>query len=490
MTKSRRPVAPPEAVGAAGRRAVPGAVPAVSAEVRAGAPARMPAGVPAGVLTPDATADALRLPRPPGVFRIFFARHPWFVDGVLVGLFVLPAALYVTLQAFRLTPTDPPLVWSLVAIAGAALMAVGILFRRAHPYLLVGAVVLGFILVFPVYGSLMIVPAVVATYAVAVYASVRSAWVSFGVLAVALGVASVIVAHGRLADAVGMSLSLGFLMLIATLIGVNVGNRKRYVEALLDRAAQLARERDQQALLATISERARIAREMHDIVAHSLTVMVALADGADATAGRDADRARAAMRQVAETGRTALADMRVVLGVLAEPVELGEAGELGDGEVGARSGEGEGGAGAAQADASRALLAPQPGNDALRPLIESFRGAGMVVHFTVSGAPVTDTGVQVMIFRVLQEALTNSLRYAPNPKHVAVTLGFTQKEIRLSVNDVGQAQERIPSVGSGRGVIGMRERVAAFGGTLEAGPTTAGGWQVLARVPLSARGES
>ncbi|MCU1476945.1 MAG: two-component sensor histidine kinase [Subtercola sp.] len=453
MSKSRRPVAPPPEAEEAGRRA------ASAGGAAGGMPGGVLAGIP-GSLVDDAAAEALRLPRPPGVFRLFFSRHPWFVDGVLVALFVLPATLLLTLDIAGVTRSGNPLIVSLLALVGAAALAVALLFRRAHPFVLVGVVGASLFLVFPAFGGLEVLPAIFSLYTVAVYASVRAAWVSFGILAILLAVASLIASRGLVPDALAMSLSLGFLMLIATLIGVNVGNRKRYVQALLDRAAQLARERDQQALLATISERARIAREMHDIVAHSLTVMVALADGADLTAERDPIRAREAMRQVAETGRTALADMRVVLGVLAEPVDAGAPQSLG------------------------APLAPQPGHEGLEPLIQSYRGAGMVVHFTVAGAPSGDTALQVMIYRVLQEALTNSLRYAPNPKHVSVALNFGEREIRLIVNDVGQSQHGTPSIGSGRGIIGMRERVAVFGGTLEAGPTTAGGWQVLAHVPL------
>ena len=137
-------------------------------------------------------------------------------------------------------------------------------------------------------------------------------------------------------------------MLAATLIGVNVGNRKRYVAALVDRAAQLARERDQQAQLARVSERARIAREMHDIISHSLSVIVALADGADAIAQIDPERSRVAMREVAATGRNSMAEMRRLLGVL---------GEDSDTDV------------AAPAVAPDAPLNPQPGLGQLADLV-------------------------------------------------------------------------------------------------------------------------
>ncbi|MCU1482137.1 MAG: two-component sensor histidine kinase, partial [Subtercola sp.] len=460
--------------------------------------------------------DELRLPRPPGVFRLFFARHPWFVDGALVVLFALPVALYIVLRSVGVGAGPWPVPVTIVGVASAAAIAVAILFRRAHPLVLVAVVTVAFFVVFPSFGPVIFLPALYAPYAVAVYRSVRLSWVSFGIMAVALAVASLIASGGAWADALGMSLSLGFLILIATLIGVNVGNRKRYVAALVDRAAQLARERDQQALLATVSERARIAREMHDIVAHSLTVMVALADGAELTAERDPARAAAAMRQVGETGRTALADMRVVLGVLAEPADASRV----TGAPGAAGAAGApGGAGAAGTPgAAGAPLAPLPGADELGPLIQSYRNAGMVVHFTVSGLPAADPSRQVAVFRVVQESLTNSLRYAPNPKHVRVVLEGAESDVTVRVTDVGTsggdssgrngdgrngdgrsgdgrngdgrrgpgsapAAAGLAVTGSGRGIIGMRERVAAFGGTLDAGPTASGGWQVFARIP-------
>ncbi|UFS58979.1 sensor histidine kinase [Subtercola endophyticus] len=429
-----------------------------------------------------AADDELRLPRPPGVFRLFFARHPWFVDGALVVLFAAPVALYFVLRLAGVGAGPWPVPVTIVGVVSAAAIAAAILFRRAHPLVLVGVVTVAFFVVFPSFGPVIFLPALYAPYAVAVYRSVRLSWVSFGIMVVALAIASLIASNGAWADALGMSLSLGFLILIATLIGVNVGNRKRYVAALVDRAAQLARERDQQALLATVSERARIAREMHDIVAHSLTVMVALADGAEMTAERDPARAAAAMRQVGETGRTALADMRVVLGVLAEPVDASRV----TGAPGTPLAPG-------------APLAPLPGANELGSLIQSYRNAGMVVHFTVSGLPAVDPSRQVAVFRVVQESLTNSLRYAPNPKHVTVVLEEAESGVTVRVTDVGTsggdgsrpsgqgpapaAAAAMVMTGSGRGIIGMRERVAAFGGTLDAGPTASGGWQVLAHIP-------
>ncbi|CAN5140678.1 sensor histidine kinase [soil metagenome] len=419
----------------------------------------------------------LQLPRPPGLLRLFFARHMWIVDGAVVAVYLLPAAISIPLRLTGATGRPPSVIGGILAIAGTVTVAVALVARRRHPRVLVAAVALSLFLVIPDFSGLGQSAPLFALYAVAVYSSVRAAWVSLGVLAVCLAVVSLIAHNGDLGEAVAMSLVAGFLMLVAMLVGINVGNRKRYLEALLDRAAQLARERDQQALLAAVTERARIAREMHDIVAHSLTVMVALADGADLTVDRNPERARDAMRRVAETGRTALADMRVVLGVLAEPGWAASGTSVAGTAVAGTA------AAATRAGVRETVPAPQPGHAELGALIQSYRSAGMIVHFTVSGAPPRDTGLQLTVFRVVQEALTNSLRYAPEPKHVVVTVGYGAEQIVVSVADEGQSQGGATSLGSGQGIIGMRERVAAYGGRLEAGATTAGGWRVRATLP-------
>ncbi|GAA1000833.1 sensor histidine kinase [Subtercola frigoramans] len=427
-----------------------------------------PAGRSSASVAPE---PDLKLPGPPGVFRLFFGRHMWIVDWAVVVVFALPAVIYLPIRLSGATGETPSLVVGILAIAGTATVAVALLFRRTHPLVLVAVVAVSFFLVLPSFPGLGQSAPLFALYAAALYASVRAAWVSFGVLILCLAAVSMVAHNGDLGEAIAVSLVFGFLMLVAVLVGINVGNRKRYVEALLDRAAQLARERDQQALLSAVTERARIAREMHDIVAHSLTVMVALADGAGLTVKDDPGRAQEVMQQVAETGRQALADMRVVLGVLADP-------RLSTGD---------------------ATLAPQPRHDDLEALVQSYRGAGMVVHFTVSGAPPRDPGLQLTVFRIVQEALTNCLRYAPDPKHVLVELAYGPAELVVSVLDEGQGSAATTEVktgfpgvttviGAGQGLVGMRERVAAYGGSLEAGPTTAGGWRVRATVPVRPSG--
>jgi signal transduction histidine kinase len=239
-------------------------------------------------------------------------------------------------------------------------------------------------------------------------------------------------------------------MLVAALsFGLYVAAHRAYVASLRARALSLERERDQQAELAAAAERARIARELHDIVAHHLTVMVALSDGAVATPS--AADAAAAMRSVSATGRRALAETRRVVGVLrADPA-----------------------------------LQPAPGVAALAGLVDSVRAAGLPATLSVNCPAGLPDGVQLAAYRVVQEALTNTLKHAGPGARAAVRLDSVPGELRLTVDDTGAPVLRPPvdpAVGSG--LIGMRERVRAYGGEVWSGPGAAGGWRVAARLGL------
>ncbi|HET6672221.1 MAG TPA: histidine kinase, partial [Agromyces sp.] len=232
-------------------------------------------------------------------------------------------------------------------------------------------------------------------------------------------------------------------------IGVTVGNRRRYLDALIARAHDLARERDQQAELAAAIERARIAREMHDIVSHGLTVMITLAEGSAATAGRDPERAADAMRHVADAGRDALGEMRRMLGVLTGP---------------------------ADAVADRA---PQPDVAAIPALVDGFREAGLPVRLTTVGPAITEPTLQLAVYRLIQEGLTNALRHAAGAHRVDVRIEHVDEVVTIVVED-DAVHPASQMTGAGRGLAGLRERVGLYGGTLEAGPVPGGGWRLLA----------
>lgn len=294
----------------------------------------------------------------------------------------------------------------------------------------------------------------VALFMVAAYAERRRALAAAGVLELGAVLASVRFPG----DAGGVLASLVFLtglVAAALFIGINLQTRRAYLASLVDRAERLERERDQQAQLAATAERTRIAREMHDIVAHSLSVMISLADGATAAGGTHPEEAAEAMRQASATGRLALAEMRRLLDVLRQ-------------------------------DTPSDFL-PQPDLDRIDDLIEQFRASGLIVRLATIGArrPLVPTA-ETTIYRVVQEGLTNALRHARNATTVVVTLTWTADSLTVDLCDDGEPMAAPPPAEVGHGLDGMRERVSIFAGSVTAGrDTPAAGWHVCAKLPLA-----
>jgi signal transduction histidine kinase len=248
--------------------------------------------------------------------------------------------------------------------------------------------------------------------------------------------------------------ALSAFVVAAGVLGVYVRTRRQHIAALRGRAHQLERERDQQARLAAAAERARIAREMHDVVAHNLSVIVALAEGARLTTAHDPSKAERAMGAVSSTGREALDEMRRLLDVLR---------------------------GDEHADTP---LAPQPDIAALDGLLEQVRDAGLATRLTRTGKPApVSPGAQLAVYRLVQEALTNTLKHARGASAAEVRLHYGPDALSLEVVDDGAPAG---PAGDGHGLAGMRERAAAYGGAVEAGPSDPGGWRVRARIPLVA----
>jgi signal transduction histidine kinase len=266
-----------------------------------------------------------------------------------------------------------------------------------------------------------------------------------------LELGALLAAHsdGGFREFVGLSA----LCVAAGVLGTSVRHRRALLASLEDRAARLELERDQQGLIAAAAERARIAREMHDIVAHNLTVMIALADGAAFAAAHAPEKAHSAMETVSVTGRQALTEMRRLLGVLRE--------------------DGEG-----------STLVPQPGVPQIDQLVEQVRAAGLPVTLEVAGnGRALPAGAQLTVFRLVQEALTNCLKHAGASAAARVRLQYASDAIDVEVTDSGRATLAVASPG-GRGLDGMRERAAVYAGTVEAGPRSGGGWRVHARLRL------
>jgi signal transduction histidine kinase len=250
--------------------------------------------------------------------------------------------------------------------------------------------------------------------------------------------------------AVAVSDTAGFAAAVLV-IGLYAGTRRAYLGELRDRARRLERERDQTSALAAAEERARIAREMHDSVAHHLTIIVALSDGALRAVTRAPEEAAGAIRDVASTARQALTETRRLLGVL-------------------------------RTDSGPEPRQPLPGLADLENLLGHVRAAGLPVRYERSGSAADlPPTIQLAVFRLVQEALTNTMKHAGPGASAAVRLQLTAAEVRVDVEDDG-ASLRPKSGAAGGGLIGMRERISAYGGDLDFGPRDPRGWRVTARL--------
>jgi signal transduction histidine kinase len=257
------------------------------------------------------------------------------------------------------------------------------------------------------------------------------------------------------AIAVGTFFFIGCAALALTAWALGLMRRARYLqqESLAERAARLERERDQLEQIATQAERTRIAREMHDIVAHSLSVVIAQADGGRYAAKTSPEAAERALLTISETGRAALADMRRILGVLRT-----EGHDIDD-------------------------LVPQPASTDVASLVASMKET-LPVSLIQMGTPrPLPPGTGATIYRIAQESLTNILKHGGPEVSATVLMQWTPQHVVLQVDDDGRGAAAT-SDGAGHGVLGMRERAAMLGGTLTAGPRAGGGYRVRAEIPV------
>jgi signal transduction histidine kinase len=355
-------------------------------------------------------------------------------------------------SSYHNTTDHPP---GAVKIVVLALMVAPLVVRRIWPIPVFGLMLAA--LIGAVFWDKRLVDALallIALYTVAALRSRRAALVCAGLLEIAVVVLLVLLAERswwlQAIQATGM-------IAAALALGLYFATRRAYLAELRDRADRLERERDQQGALAAAAERARIAREMHDVVAHHLTVMVTLSEAAAATSASSPERAAEVMRSVSATGRRALADTRRLLGVLRQ-----------------RPGH----------DAA-AALAPLPDLTRLDALIEEVRSAGLETTLEVHGqAPDVPAGVQLTVYRLVQEALTNTLKHGGAAAHATVRLRYLPGELHVDIDDDGAGDPAPVPAGVGGGLIGMQERVHAYGGDVRAGPRQPGGWNVAARLRL------
>ncbi|MFC3502257.1 sensor histidine kinase [Micromonospora krabiensis] len=352
-------------------------------------------------------------------------------------------------------------------------MAVALLFRRSHPAAVaavVGALALSQVIAG--WGPLAFdVGVLVAVYSVVKYADRLRDGVLAG-LAAAVGVVLAALQVDGAGPWWGSAIYFGLVTGAVWLVGLNVRTRRLYVLSLEDRAATLEREREAEARAAVAGERTRIARELHDVVAHSMAVMIVQADGARFMLDRDPETARQAVKVVADTGRQALEEMRRLVGVLRETTPPEPATEPGDATGGT----------AVSGDPEHRRLALTE----LPTLLDRFRAAGLNVRHAVTGTPpALPPGLELTVYRVVQEALTNALKHAGVGADVELTLEHTADAVVVRVVDDGHGRPVVrPAPSGGHGLVGMRERVGVYDGTLTAGPRLAGGWQVEVRLPL------
>ncbi|TDC78196.1 two-component sensor histidine kinase [Micromonospora sp. KC606] len=352
-------------------------------------------------------------------------------------------------------------------------MAVALVFRRAHPSAVAAAVaVLALVQVVAGWGPLAYdIGVLIALYSVVKYADrLRD-----GVLAGVVAGAGVLVAASQTESDLAWWVTAGYFGLVTGgvwLAALNVRTRRLYVLTLEERAATLEREREAEARAAVAGERARMARELHDVVAHSMAVMIVQADGARFMLDRDPETAKVAVKVVADTGRQALEEMRRLVDVLREqsPPEPAAAPGVADPD----------GVGVAEPEHRRPVAAELPA------LLDRFRDAGLRVRHTVRGEPpALPPGLDLTVYRVVQEALTNTLKHAGVGADVTVTLDHGPVAVVVRVDDDGHGRPPVaPRPSGGHGLIGMRERIGVYDGSLTAGPRPAGGWQIEARLPL------
>nr|WP_206326150.1 sensor histidine kinase [Streptomyces sp. N502] len=390
----------------------------------------------------------------------FLRRHPTWVDGfwalVLFGISVVGGA--VTQEN---TGTDLPA----LVVPVTVLLCVALTLRRRMPEkMLVLAALAG------VAQLALDVPPMPADFAILVIvytvAAVGARWASRFALVGGLCAAPMAqIRWPEFQTSVAGNIALAIFQTVpfalAWVLGDSIRTRRAYFAQLEERAARLEKEREAQSKVAVAAERARIARELHDVVAHNVSVMVVQADGAAYVLDSAPDQAKKALETISSTGRQALAEMRRLLGVL----RTGEHQESGE-------------------------YVPQPDVQQIEDLVEQCRVSGLPVDFKIEGTPrPLPSGVELTAYRIVQEALTNTRKHGGPNAGASVRLVYFDDGLGLLIEDDGKGAphelyEEGGLDGQGHGLIGMRERVGMVGGTLDAGPRPGGGFRISALLPL------
>jgi len=366
--------------------------------------------------------------------------HPLATDAVLAFTLLVLVLSEVLTSSSYLTGSE----WVYVPVA--LLMTLPLAWRRRSPLAVVVVVMSAFaaqsLILDPTpTPDLELIPAVIAVYSVG---AVADRWLSVGGLGVSL-------AAGLIWLGIGDFLLPTVLFGGAWFAGRLVQKRQLYAQAFAERARVLELERDANARVAAAEERVRIAREMHDAVGHSVSVMVVQAGAERLALGDERPATREALLAIERTGREALAEMSRLLGILRK--------------------DGEG-----------LSLAPRPSLAQIDALVQTVRDAGVSVALSVEGKPTElPPGVDVSAYRIVQEALTNVVKHA-GPATATVVVRYGRRAVEVEVTDDGRGS--LNGSTNGHGLVGMRERIELHGGTLEAGGRSTGGFAVKARLPL------
>jgi signal transduction histidine kinase len=377
---------------------------------------------------------------------------PLLIDGtVALVLFVSMAAQFTRHLRTGQHPTTA-LTWAL-----AVLLVVPILTHRRFP-LASMAVCLTALLAYAAgrYAAFPGLPVFVLTFDIALHSKARVAFAALVASAAAMTVSLALQPNGVAALAEWVASGAG--LLVAWLVGRNLRYRRARWAELQDRAERLERERQEEARRAVTEERLRIARELHDVIAHSMSVIAVQSAVGHHVMDTQPDQARQALAAIEATSRSALTEMRRLLGVLRQ--------------------EGQ----------TRGSLAPAPGLADLDSLVSQVQDAGLRVWIKVDGqrGPVPPS-VDLSAYRIIQEALTNVIKHA-DCQSATVTICYRADSVTVEIADKGLAAPGARVVpagnGSGHGIIGMRERVAVFSGQFTAGPRPDGGFRVRARFPV------
>jgi len=418
--------------------------------------------------------------------RLLDRAHPWILDTALTAaVFAFLGGPDLMVHHESVGPPGQPIVFTYLSTPATLALQAGLLlpllWRRRAPSAAFGVIAAVFLLQWSLGAALRAdVALLIALYSVALRERLtRLPWVCAVAAAVMVPVA-VRVASGVFAWEVLFFLLCAVTAAVA--LGLVVRSRRAQLAALRERAARLETERDQRSRLAAATERTRVAREMHDIIGHNLSVIITMADGGAYASEVDPARGREALLLIGDAGRQALGELRRMLGVLRERTDAPE-------------------------------LNPQPGISDLESLFARVRAAGTDVVYRSGGdLDGLDRGVQLMAYRIVQEALTNTLKHAGPGGRAEVTLSVDGARLRIRVHDTGRhgnagvpgrvdrARPRalrgdapLPPPGltrpgppdEGQGLAGMRERAALYGGTVTAGPTPGGGWTVQAVLDLA-----